>query len=410
MLYFTHILGAKVRDIAEEYAGKAEDVIVRNEEGLEFASVAGVEVSMPKKNGVNGDRYFISANSIEEWGRGELCLAVRASEALLPLPANGGSIYLKKSVLDKQIVDLEGLRVVRVNDLQFNRVQGAMSLVAIDISMRGLLRRLGIQDWWFFNFLKPNLVKWQDVNILGDKLQFVTQAKDLVKLHPADIANIIEKLNVHQGSIVLQSLDKDTAARVLEEIEPDIKKLLVKSLGAERAASLIAKMSTDELVDLIQLLPRQASQDIMAKLPVEVSAQKIKKILEYDEDTAGGLMTTEYLSAAPESSVEEVVNTIKKVSSSFRSIQFVYVTDKEGKFLGVVSMRRLIVADKGQLIKHVMKRERRVPMVKVDYEVTEVAALMTKYNLFSVAVLDKDKKMLGVVTVDDVMRHFMPHA
>lgn len=405
MLFFSDLLNAEVRNQADEKVGKLLDIVIKAEPEKDYPPIAGIFIETKK-----GENKFINFSHIESFGKGKITLnnGLQAEDNVIP--SDKYSIFLKQTILDKQIVDLSGVRVVRVNDLQFGAVQNVMSLIAIDIGPLGLMRRLGLVGLNFLNYLKPQLIEWKNVRMVGEKLQLLTGIKDLVKLHPADIANIIEKLNLNQGSQVLQALDQKTAARVLEEIEPDIQKVLVESLGPERAASVMQKMSVDELVDLIQMLPSNKSGEIMKKLPVDSKTQKIKSILEYDEDTAGGLMSTEYVTAGPGTTVGEVVDEIRKTFHNYRSIYFVYVIDSGGKFLGVVSLRRLLISEKHVMLSNLLKEIRRLPSAKAGQSITEVATLMTKYNLFSVAVLGSDKKLLGVITVDDVMRHFMPHA
>jgi Mg/Co/Ni transporter MgtE len=246
--------------------------------------------------------------------------------------------------------------------------------------------------------------------VVGDQLKFDINKDDLVKLHPADIANLLEKLNLKQGGSLLDSLDEVTAAKVLEEVQPEIQKILVQHLGTERAMDIIGKMSTDELVDLMQLLPGYESRKILENLPVSKDVKRVKKILQYDEDEAGGLMSTEYLTVVPEMTVKEAVEKIKKYSHQHRSIFFVYVLDNYGHYLGVVSLRRLIIADPHALVGDLMKRIKGIPGVKPHDEITTIASIMTKYNLLSVAVLDDDHKMLGAVTIDDIMRCLIPNA
>jgi len=181
-------------------------------------------------------------------------------------------------------------------------------------------------------------------------------------------------------------------------------------LEPEKAAALVSKMSVDELVDLMQSLPDEDALEIMNKLPRDIKTQRIKKILEYEEDEAGGLMSTEYITTTEENTVEEVIENIKKFSSDYNSIHFVYVIDKENKFKGVVSLRRLLVAEKNEKIKDVMRGQDNIPVATVTQELLEVASLITKYNLTSIAVVDEQRKLLGVITVDDLMRHFVPQA
>ncbi|MEK7131589.1 MAG: CBS domain-containing protein [Patescibacteria group bacterium] len=401
MLFFSDILGAKVRDQADRIVGRVGDVLIKTNFDSDYPSIVGVILT-------GKDKKFISANQVEIFGKNYLTLKKSFLESVSEMLQDQEFIFLRGTVLDRQIVDLAGVRVVRVNDLQFGMIKGVMCLVALDIGKLGLLRRLGLKGLNLFNFLQPELLEWKNVRLLGDKLQLSMGTKELVKLHPADIANIIEKLNLNQGSELLQSLDKKTAARVLEELEPELQRILVESLGPERAASVMQKMSIDELVDLIQMLPDRKSKEIMQILPSD-STQKVKNILEYDEDTAGGLMTTEYVSLLPTATVKEVIEQIKKTYQLHRGSYLVYIIDEQGGFKGDVSLRRLLISGYEQTMVELMDKEKK-STATVGQNILEVASLMTKYNLTSIAVLDKDKKLLGVITVDDVMRHFVPHA
>lgn len=405
MLFFSDVLGAEVQNQADVTVGKLIDIVVKVEEARDYPPIAGIVLRTKNKQ-----QKFIDSSHIESFGKGYVTLSNGLREGDNPLPSDKNLIFLHQTVLDKQIVDMAGIRVVRVNDLQFGMVQYAMSLIAIDIGKLGLLRRLGLAHLNLASYLKPELVEWKNVRPLGDRLQLSTSAQELVKLHPADVANIIEKLNLNQGSQLLQAMDQKTAARVLEELEPNLQRILVENLGPERAVAVMQKMSVDELVDLIQLLPGRKSKEIISQLPIDSKTQKVKKILEYDEDTAGGLMTTEYITATPNLKAFEMVEEIRRASPHHHSIHFIYVVDESGRLLGVVSLRRLLIADKGQTMGELAKNAKRLPTAKEDYNILKIASIMTKYNLFSIAVLDKEKQLLGVVTVDDIMRHFVPHA
>ena len=400
MWFFSSILGAEIRDQADKVDGKVYDAVIKLTE-TDYPLVIGVVMK--------GDepKRFISAGCIENFGKNYLTLKKGFAECVSEMPQDKGLVFLRETVLDRQIVDLAGVRVVRVNDLQFGMVKSAICLVALDIGKLGILRRLGLNALNLFNFLQPELLEWKNVRLLGDKLQLSMSTKELVKLHPADIANIIEKLNLNQGSELLQSLDKKTAALVLEELEPELQRILVENLGPERAVSVMQKMSIDELADLLQILPDRKSKEIMKILPSD-SSQKVRKILEYEEDTAGGLMTTEYISVYLNTTVKEVVEQIKKVYQLHRGSYLVYIIDEQGDFKGVVSLRRLLISGPDQIMSELMDSEKK-STATVNQDVLEIASLMTKYNLTSIPVLD-NKKLLGVVTVDDIMRHFVPHA
>ncbi|PIT87946.1 MAG: hypothetical protein COU31_00060 [Candidatus Magasanikbacteria bacterium CG10_big_fil_rev_8_21_14_0_10_40_10] len=401
MLYLSDIIGASILDQTNSKIGRVMDLAVKNDSEQNYPPVLGIVV----KNKKDQDVKFIKIKDIERFSEKKVVIKKYYDEVAGEFLPDKEAVYLKKTVLDRQIVDLEGVRIVRVNDLQLGFIKDIMSLVAIDIGQAGLFRRLS-----FFSTGKKELLEWKDIRLLGNKIQLSTSAKDINKLHPADVANLIEKMNLNQGSLLLESMEEHMAARVLEEIEPEIQKILIEKLGPSRAAGLIQRMSVDELVDLIQLLPKHESKQFMEELPANTKKQHVRNILEYDEDTAGGLMTTEYISAYPEDTVDEVVQTIRRINHIHNSIYFIYVIDRTDKFMGVVSLRRLITADRTEKINKLMKSGKKIPTAKVDDELLEVANLMTKYNLYSTAVLDEEQRLLGVVTVDDIMRHFVPHA
>lgn len=401
MLYFSTLIGKKIINNKGQILGKISDFIIANKE--DEAEIAQISYLLIK----NGSEIkYLPTENINNWQNKELT----ATENFIGKPDEKKYIYLGKIILDKQIVDVHGLRIVRVNDLQFDVINNELFLISLDVSNCGLLRRVGITSQKIEKIFTPHFIAWEDTRLAENQLHLSTVAKELKKMHPADIANYIEKISAHHGSHLLQSLDPATATRVFEEIQPHIKKILVKNLGPKRTANLLHKMSTDELVDLMQMLPAVEAQEIINQLPTSSKQQKIQKILQYDEDTAGGLMTTDYISAQLEMTVEEVKQKIKEISDFHRFIHYVYILDLERKFQGVISLRTLIVSDLKTTMAELIKKDKKLKTVHVHHSLTSVAKLMTKYNLVSVAVLDKENKMMGIITVDDIMRRFVPNA
>lgn len=404
MPYLSRILNSTVSDSSEEVVGRLEDVLVRPKAGeycpLEFLIV---------KKRHSKKRVIIPYEAVENFSKEEVSLRVLFSKINFLENIPEGYVRLNRDVMDQQIVDLSGARVVRVNDLRIGDFEGKINVLGIDISNRGLLRRLGLTWLDVFNLMKVNLIDWRKVQPVKGELKLDSASKDLTKLHPADIANIVEDLSLKQGSNLVLSLDKNTAAQVFEEIDPEIQKLLISHLSPEHAARISERMSVDELVDLIHFLPEHKSQQLMDYVEKD-RIKHIHKLLKYEDNTAGGLMSLEYLSCTPEETVGQAIEKIKKLSDNFRAINYVYILDEKGKYKGVASLRRLLINDRTTLLSKIMKKSANLPVLHPNHSVKRVAHMMTKYDLNTVAVLDKDNNFLGVVTVDDVMRVLVPNA
>lgn len=404
MPYFSHLVNSQVSDSADEVIGRLEDVLIKVKPG-DYSSLEYIII----KQRHHKKRIIIPYDAVENFSNEEVSLRTLFSKINFLENEPEGYIRLNRDVMDQQIVDVAGARVVRVNDLRIGDFEGKICVLGIDVSFKGLLRRLSVSGLDFFDFFKVNLIDWRKVQPVEGVLKLDGVSRDLTKLHPADIANIIEDLSVKQGSNLVLSLDKNMAARVFEEIDPDIQKTLIGQLSPEHAARISERMSIDEFVDLLHSLPEHQSKQLLDYVEQE-RMKKIKKLLSYEDDTAGGLMTTEFLAALPDDTVFGTIEKIRHLSESFRSANYIYVIDEKGRYKGVISFRRLIVADGDEVLKDVMKKTVHLPLLHPDQSIKSVAHLMTKYDLNSVAVVDDDNKFLGVVTVDDVMRVLVPNA
>ncbi|MDP1709431.1 MAG: CBS domain-containing protein, partial [Candidatus Komeilibacteria bacterium] len=236
-----------------------------------------------------------------------------------------------------------------------------------------------------------------------------TVSANLSKLHPADLANIIEDLSIGQGGHLVTSLDSQRAARVFEEINPQVQKILVKHLGAERVSEIFKSMPSDEMADIIKLLPKNEAKIVLRHLK-NSAAEKIGKLLNYPSASAGGLMTLDYLTAQPDWTVKEAIDEIKKASPSMRSILYVYAVDKDNTFLGAISLRTLLVAEPDKKLNNLLKRISPLSTLTPYQNIDEIVKIMTKYNLYMAAVLDRKHKLLGVVAIDDIMSQLSPNA
>lgn len=320
-----------------------------------------------------------------------------------------GAVFLNRDILDEQIVDVEGARVMRVNDLKLGSLEGALRVLGIDVSFRGILRRLGLSRFDVLNVFSVNMIDWRKAQLVKGVLKLDTISKDLTKLHPADLANIIEDLNLKHASSLVGSLTSERAAHVVEEMDPAVQKNIIQYLGAERAAQIVNSMSADEAADLLQQLPKDQARQFLASLQ-NAKSKKIERLIKYPDDTAGGIMTLDYMSARPDWTVAETIEEIKKVSPSLRTLLYVYVTSKDWLLIGVVSLRTLLLADQNQTLKQLMKPIPKRSTLRPRFRLKEIIRIMTKYDLFTAAVVDKERRLVGIVTIDDVMRQLSPNA
>jgi magnesium transporter len=271
------------------------------------------------------------------------------------------------------------------------------------------LRRLGLGWIDFLDLAHVHLIDWRQTQPIHGTLKLDTVSKNLNRLHPADLANIIETLNVKHGGKLVTSMDTESAASVLQEVNPHLRRSLVKYLSPEEASHIVEKMSVEEIVDLAKSMHKEDADLILSFLK-QGKLKEVESIIHYPNDTAGGLMMVKFMALRPEWTVLHSISEVKKRSSEFDSLVYAYVTDENGTFLGVVSMRSLLISAKEKTIKEIMKPIAKKMIIRVNEHVEEIIKTMTKYNLYMCAVLDEDGKMVGVISIDDIMRHLVPNA
>lgn len=410
MLFLSQLIGAKITDSAGNEKGSVRDIIAAH-------SAAHPEiVALQVKDG--SGEMIIPLSAVEDIVGREVHLST-TTKKLAQYGKKPSDICLKRDVLDKQIVDVKGIRVVRVNDLNIRKVGSVYRVIGFDVSMRGLLRRLGFPIREGSHHFRGRYIEWKDINLVGGNVPYiklVKQSEELVKLHPSDIANIIEDLNIQQAVGFVGQLDKAIAAKVVEELNPESKKKIFRRLKLEDQIKVIGRMSSNDIADIFHTLPRDKVRSLLTHIPEE-EAERIKMLLRYDEESAGGIMHIEFLSVPETYTISRVIEFVKQESARFGSLFYIYVTDgseptsrvpTRGVLKGVLSLRAILIADGEKTAREAMKSRVRTAKTSDDY--MDVAKLMTKYNLFCVAVCDSKGRILGVVNVDDIMRILVPHA
>jgi CBS domain-containing protein/sporulation protein YlmC with PRC-barrel domain len=330
-----------------------------------------------------------------------------------PAPRSG-ELLLKETLLDKQVVDTDGAKIRRVNDLQFLLANRILYLVHVDVGFRGLLRRVGLENLIGFILRKlfdyvmtDQLISWKFVQPVSspDLLRLTIAQNRLAQLHPADLADIIEELNIHQRSAVFSSLDVETAAETLEETDPKIQVSLIEGLSTANASDIIEEMSLSEAADLLGDLPRERVEGILNEMERGV-AEDMKELLAHPEEKAGGLMTTSYLSFAPAVTAGEAMEKIRCEAEDMDLIYYLYVVDGQERLLGVLSLRDLLVAPPATILSDLM--DTRVVAVHIEEKKEQIADDFAKYGILAMPVVDDNNSMKGVILFKNLLEVVAP--
>jgi CBS domain-containing protein/sporulation protein YlmC with PRC-barrel domain len=405
-VFVADVLGKTVLDPLGEEIGKLHDIAV--EGGSPFPRAAGLVLEKKKK------MWFLPWADLGIFNRRIISSRKRESEISEFQPA-ADQLLIGRDILDKQIVDINGAKVVRVNDVKLTEEGGAACVTDVDVGVRGILRRLGVErrgDAFFHAIRHPlrhQLISWEFIQPLESKLDRLTLAlsrEALSKIHPADIAQIISGMSPDERKGFFEKLDLKTAAEALHELEPEVQADLISDLDKEQAADVIERMPPDEAADVIADLPAEKAQELLGLIEKE-EAEDIHELLGHEEDTAGGLMTNEYLAYPPDLTVGEALSRFREEAPEIEAVYHIYLVEDE-KLQGVIDLRDLILADSSRKLSEL----ERVTLISVQQEASqeEVAELISKYNLLALPVVDGENCLLGVVTVDDVVDLLLPPA
>ena len=359
----------------------------------------------------DGERVVKWTDMAQEIGH----LRIRArreggTDPILPPEA----LLLSRDLLDKQIVDTHGAKIVRVNDLQLSEVDGQLRLVGADVGLRGLLRRVGAENiaervvGIAGRKLPRGIIPWHLVEPLdasGANVRIAVPRTKLALLHPADIADIVEEMAADERRAVFEQLDVATAAEALSEVEPEMQASIVSDLDDERAADILEEMAPDEAADLLQDLSEER-RDELVELMEKEEKQDVEELLTHDEDSAGGIMTTDFISLPEEFTAQQAIERLRELKPDPELTYYLYVVDGQGRLDGVISLRDLVVSNPDATLREVM--DPHVLKVEATTPKEEVASLIAKYDLLALPVVDARRKLLGTVTVDDVVEIMLP--
>jgi magnesium transporter len=322
-------------------------------------------------------------------------------------------LYLAKNIQDKQIVDMDGRKVVRVNDVRLAVIAEGTFMIAVDVGLEGLLRRLGMAKplkvlLKLFNKSIPSrLILWDDVEAVdvgNSGIKLSKETSKIASLHPSDIADIIEDLDKNSQACLFASLDEEKAADVLEEMEPEAQMHIIDSLSIEKAADVLEKMPSDEVADILDVLSDEVAEGILGEMDKETS-DEIRELMEYPNNSIGSIMSADFVSFNSEMQVGEVLNILRETKPEMDEIFYLYVVNDYGRLIATVSLRDLVISDNATKIKDIMNTS--FIYVFDDDRLDTIAEIVSKYNLLAVPVVDDQHIMQGIVVINDVVYSLM---
>lgn len=428
--YLSQIIGNPVLDPTGRPVGLIGDFVVRL--GTAFPPVTGFTMRLGGAGKSVAPRAtFVPWSQVAKVSSEGLSLAA-ARVDILAFRRRPGELLLDTDLLDQQVIDINGRKLVRVNDVQLvSAGHGGVDLrlAGIDVGALGLMRRLGLIGFvrWLDRrtpiHVPDRVIPWEGVEPvdLGDlppelggdgrpgaKHGLQLTHEKLAALHPSDVADLVEQLSAPDRALIMEALDTETAAETLGELEPEMQADVLEDLSPETATEILAELPPDEAADVLAEMSVEAADQLLSQLDPE-DAEAVRELMAYDEDVAGGMMTNEFIRLHASLTAEETIDTLRKLAPPAEEVYYLYVVDEEERLRGVLSLRDLIVAPPSAKLTDLIHQEHEeIVHVPVDMDREEVVRFIEKYNLLAVPVVDAEEKLVGVITVDDAMEAPVP--
>jgi magnesium transporter len=399
----SELLGATVRDSTGTARGHVREIAIAPQEHATRIAYLIVKTS-------SGER-ILPADALKSCG-GSVRATTEAGQWEAYTPSDG-VLLLKRDLLDQQIIDVHGRKVVRVNDVEIDArpVNGhvLLEVLAVDVGARGAIRRLskGLMPSFTLRALlekiPPRVIPWQFVDLLetdpARRVKLKIAYEGLAKLHPADIADIVENLAPAERESVFETIDEEVAAETLEELDRDIKVSVVESLDTNRAADIVEEMDPDAAADLLGDLTEEKTGEILKEMEPE-ERRGVSELLEFGEHTAAGRMTTEFVAVSGRGTVEDAIEALKSFEGSREAMATIFLVGDGRKLLGAVPLVKIAISAPGTRLSELSEEPVSCPP---DTPEKEVAEVFDRYNLSNLAVVDSDGRMTGIITADDVI-------
>ena len=398
-IYFSQLRGKDICDNKGRTVGKVKDIVTLWTGGLPM--ITGILYSEePDK--------LIPADIVQNWDGKQVILA-ESSEKINITQITHQQLFVGKWLLDNQVIDLKGYKIVRVNDilLSCDEQDGKqrLSIIAADIGIRGLLRRIGLE--FLASRLDKKYISWQHITPLEKKtgsLKLKLDKDRFKKLHPVEIADLLEDMDYDSRNVFFKALGSEQAAEAIGKLKENTQVEIVTQMDKKQAAELLEDLHADEAANLLREMPKEKAAELLQMVKKD-KAKELKWLLHYKSDTAGSLMTTEFIRLPVTFTAGQAIEHLRRFAQDAEMIYYLYVTDVDEKLLGVFSLRELILADQEITLGALLHSK--VITVQVNDSRKKVAEIIHKYGLLAVPVIDAEGFLHGVVTVDDVLDLFM---
>jgi CBS domain-containing protein len=400
LLHLSLVSGGDLVDQSGAKLGRIDDVIVRLGED-EYPPVTGLLVT------VAGRQVFVPADEVEEIGHGRVTLRALRLD-LQPFERRPQEVLLKKDVLDRQLINLDGARLVRANEIELARLDGWYRVVGVDIGLRGLVRRLlphALAD----SIGTSNFLDWASLEPFTGHVPTVrlrVPHPKLARLHPAQLADLVEAASHREGEEILGAVgaDPELEADVFEELETHHQLEFIADRSDAEIAGVLERMESDDAADLVMELPEERREPVLMLLQ-PVQRRRVRTLLGYDPATAGGLMSQEFVCVYSQAATAEALERVRMSRYSAEVLAWIYVMNSHKRLIGAIALADLIRAGADTSVGEIAG----VPQwLRVDADLEEVARLMTDYDLTVAPVVDAEERLVGVITVDDVLELVLP--
>ena len=403
-LALSELIGAPAIDNTGSRAGKVREVTMAPQENSSL--VMGFVIKTQ-----HGDR-LVPATDVQLINHG-LHITTPADE-WTPYGGGEGLLLLERDLLDQQIIDVHGRKVVRVNDVDIHEESGnghiVLKIGAVDVGARGAIRRLlkGVVPAAALHLLlekiPPRMIPWEFVDLIeidpARRVKLKISLARLAQLHPADIADIVEDLAPAEREAIFETLDDEVAAETLEEIDPKMQVSILSSLDSDRAADIVEEMDPDAAADLLGDMHPDDSQEILTEMEPEERAE-VTELMTFHDNTAAGRMTTDYMALTAGAKVEDAIEMLRNFEGGVESISTIYIVGEKDKLLGHVPLAKIVLAPPGTPL--MMLSTGHMTTIHPGADEKQIAELFDKYNLLTLPVIDDDGVLTGVITADDVI-------